>query len=121
MTRTLQITIPFLIICGLILTDCKSSPKYSAIDLKIPEMKTQSVDSLKSILIKIDEKENYYLNDNIVAYDSIIKKMDSLGIIGFDQSKIYVQADKKTRVSAIVRIMELAKENKKKMELIPYL
>ena len=102
------------------MTDCKSSPEYSAIDLKIPEVKTQSADSLKRILIRIDEKENYYLNNNIVAYDSIIKKMDSLGNIGFDQSKIYVQADKKARVSAIVKIMELAKENKKKVELIPY-
>ena len=119
MIRTFQIIIPFLIICGLILTDCKSNSEHSTIDLKIAEAKTQSVDSLKRILIKIDEKENYYLNDNSITFDVIIKKMDSLGSIGFNSSKIYVQADKKARVSAIVRIMELAKNNNKKVELIP--
>ena len=119
MRQTFQIIILFIIIYGLILTVCKSSPEYSTIDLIMPEAKTKSVDSLKKILIRIDDKENFYLNNNIVSFDSIINKMDSLEIIGFNSSKIYVQADKKVRVSAIVRVMELAKDNNKKVELIP--
>lgn len=103
-----------LILCA---TTCNSQTNPTKINLEIPQNEIQSGDNLKSIEIRIDKEGNYYLNKNQVVFNSIIKKIDSLSELGFNSSKITIRADKEAKVSATIKIMELANNNNIKVKL----
>lgn len=100
-----------------VLIACKSKTRESRINLEIPKVKKQSKDSLKRIKIRIDDKGSYYINNNHIVFDSIIKKINSLEKFEFNTSNIMIHADKKVRVSNIIKIMELIQNNGKKVTL----
>lgn len=96
---------------------CKSKANPSKIKIEIPKNEMQSGDNLKSIEIRIDNEGNYYLNKNQVIFDAIIRKINSLGELGFNSSSIIIRADNEAKVSATIKIMELANNNNKKVKL----
>jgi len=105
------------IILILCVTTCKSKVNPSKINIEIPKNEIQTGDNLNSIEIRIDSEGNYYLNKNQVIFDAIIRKIDSLGELGFNSSRIIIRADKEAKVSATIKIMELANNNNKKVKL----
>jgi len=105
------------IILILCIIACKSKKYSSKINIEIQKNEMKSGDNLKSIEIIIDSEENYYLNKNQVIFDEIIRKIDSLGELGFNSSSIIIHAYKEAKVSATIKIMELANNNNKKVKL----
>lgn len=97
---------------------CKTRKTPSEINIQIPEKEKQLENNLKNIVIRIDREGHYYLNKNHVIFDSIIKKIDALGNVGFNASTLLIHADKDVKVSEIIKIMDLANNNTKNVKLI---
>ena len=89
----------------------------SKIKLILPDDTKTVTDSINSIVVRIDENENYFLNEIKTDLSSMHSKIDSLGEIGYNDSTIIIDADKRVMVSRVVEVMNLAKESNRKVIL----
>lgn len=111
--KTLIIYI-FLIISIL---SCKTKANTSEIKREISQNNLNSIQNKKTIEVKIFKNGKYYLNNEEVIYESIIRKIDSLGELGYDSTKILIRTEKEAKISETIKIMELANKNNKKVKL----
>lgn len=96
---------------------CKSKANKSEINVVAQKNNLNSVQDQKTIELKIYKNGEYYLNDSQVIYESIIRKIDSLGELGYNSTEILVRTEKEAKVSETIKIMELANKNNKKVKL----
>ena len=75
----------------------KTSSIPSKIKLILPNDTEIASDDLKSIDIRIDKNDTCYLNDIKTDFSLIQNKLDSLGELEYNDSIIYIYADKRAK------------------------
>lgn len=104
--------IPFLdimLVLLVILIILSSSIMFSAININVPNASTENpINDNNFIIISIDEKQEYYLNDELCkSIESLLTKMQEFS----QNEKIYIKGDKNLPYEKIIDLLDIIKQN----------